>query len=133
MNNRDRFQLHTPRRAAVRAFTLIEILIVIALTAVLFALLLIPLISALRYTKQAQIVTAAQDAARITKERIARELGSAVYVFDGTSHPFQLTNGTAIAPGDDAYTNFLDLPLLSSAGVQQHARRQNHRKRRRQR
>ena len=56
----------------MRAFTLIEILIVVALTAVLFALLLVPLVSALRYTQQAQIVTAAQDAARITKERITR-------------------------------------------------------------
>ncbi len=122
MNNRDRFQLNMLRQAetrrdAARAFTLIEILIVIALTAVLFALLLIPLVSALRYTQQAQIVTAAQDAARIAKERIARELGSAVFVFDGTSHPFQLTSGTTVAPGDDAYTNFLDLPILSSTGT----------------
>jgi prepilin-type N-terminal cleavage/methylation domain-containing protein len=117
MNPFDRSQPNTPRRTAARAFTLIEILIVIALTAVLFALLLIPLVSALRYTQQAQIVTAAQDAARITKERITRELSSAVFVFDGTSHPFQLTTGTTVAPGDDAYTNFLDLPLLSSTGT----------------
>ena len=103
------------RQDAARAFTLIEILIVIALTAVLFALLLIPLVSALRYTQQAQIVTAAQDAARIAKERITRELGSAVFVFDGTSHPFQTSN--MIKPGDDAYTNFLDLPILSSTGT----------------
>jgi len=117
MNNRDCSKLNIlPRRAAAQAFTLIEILIVIALTAVLFALLLVPLISALRYTQQAQIVTAAQDAARITEERISRELGSAVFVFDGTSHPFQLTSGTTIAPGDDAYTNFLDLQILDKNG-----------------
>ena len=117
MNNFARLQLKTlPRRAFARAFTLIEILIVIALTAVLFALLIIPLVSALRYTKQAQIVTAAQDAARITKERITRELGSAIFVFDGTSHPFQLSSGTTVAPGDDKYTNFLDLQILNSMG-----------------
>jgi len=118
MNNRDCSKPNSlPRRAAARAFTLIEILIVIALTAVLFALLLVPLVSALRYTQQAQLVTAAQDAARSTEERISRELGSAVFVFDGTSHPFQLTNGTMIAPGDDGYTNFLDLQILNSAGT----------------
>ena len=118
MNNRDRTQSNTlPRRSAAQAFTLIEILIVIALTAVLFALLLVPLVSALRYTQQAQIVTAAQDAARSTEERISRELSSAFFVFDGTSHPFQLTSGTTIAPGDDAYTNFLDLQILSSTGA----------------
>ena len=112
--NIDRRQLNaTPRRTATRAFTLIEILIVIALTAVLFALLLIPLISALRYTQQAQIVTAAQDAARITKERITRELSSAVFVFDGTSHPFVLASGTP-QPGDDQFTNFLDLQIPSN-------------------
>ncbi|MGI4787485.1 MAG: PulJ/GspJ family protein [Janthinobacterium lividum] len=116
MNNTVRQQLKTQtRRTAARAFTLVEILIVIALTAVLFALLLIPLVSALRYTQQAQIVTAAQDAARITKERITRELGSAIFVFDGTSHPFQTAN--KINPGDDKYTNFLDLQILDSTGA----------------
>ncbi len=114
MNNNDRKPLKTHRRAAARAFTLIELLIVIALTAVLLTLLIVPLISALRYTQQAQIVTAAQDAARITKERITRELGSAVFVFDGTSHPFQTSN--SVTAGDDKYTNFLDLQILSSTG-----------------
>ncbi len=106
MNNNDCRQL---QRTLRRAFTLIELLIVIALTAVLLTLLIVPLISALRYTQQAQIVTAAQDAARITRERITRELSSAVFVFDGTSHPFQTAN--KIQPGDDAYTNFLDLEI----------------------
>ena len=109
MNNTDHTQLKTPRQSAVRAFTLIELLIVIALTAILLTLLIVPLISALRYTQQAQIVTAAQDAARVTKERITRELGGAVFVFDGTSHPFQTSN--TIAAGDDKYTNFLDLEI----------------------
>ena len=99
-----------PRASARRAFTLIELLIVIALTAVLFALLLVPLVSAIRYTQQAQIVTAAQDAARTTRERLTRELGTALFVFDGTSHPFVTTNAQA-QPGDDRYTNFLDLEI----------------------
>ncbi len=116
MNNRDRSQSNIPPcRTAAQAFTLIEILIVIALTAVLFALLLVPLVSALRYTQQAQLVTAAQDAARSTEERISRELSSAVFVFDGTSHPFQ--TASPIAAGDDRYTNFLDLQILSSTGT----------------
>ena len=111
MNNTDCKQLN-PRRA----FTLIEILVVIALTAVLFALLIIPLVSALNYTRQAQLVTAAQDAARSTRERITRELSSAVFVFDGTSHPFQVPAGTTPNPGDDRYTNFLDLQMLNKTG-----------------
>ncbi len=93
-----------------RAFTLIEILIVIALSAVLFALLLIPLFSALNYTHQAQSLTAMQDAVRVTREEITRELSSALYVFDNTSHPF--TTANAVVAGDDRYTNFLDLQIL---------------------
>ena len=107
MNTTVRLQPRTPRRLA---FTLIELIIVIALTAVLFTLLLVPLVSAIRYTQQAQIVTAAQDAARTTRERLTRELGSALFVFDGTSHPFVTANMQA-NPGDDRYTNFLDLEI----------------------
>ena len=101
--------------SARRGFTLIELIVVIAVTTVLFSLLIIPLIAALRFNQQAQSVTASQDAARITRERLTRELGSAVFVFDGTSHPFQ---AATIAPGDDRYTNFLDLeiPGLNGAG-----------------
>ena len=106
MNQLVRLQSGAARR---RAFTLIELLIVIGLTAVLFALLLVPLVSAIRYTQQAQIVTAAQDAVRTTRERLTRELGSALFVFDGTSHPFLTTN--QVQPGDDRYTNFLDLEI----------------------
>lgn len=115
MNKTVRPQLRASMR---RAFTLIELLIVIALTAVLFTLLLIPLIGAIRYTQQAQIITAAQDAARTTRERLTRELGTALFVFDGTSHPFIVTGASTYpdgtprpGPADDRYTNFLDLEI----------------------
>ncbi len=106
--------------AARRAFTLVELIIVIAITAVLFSLLIIPLISALRLNQQAQSVTASQNAARITSERLTRELGSAVFVFDGTSHPFTVPGGTVVAPGDDRYTNFLDLEIPGINGTGQY-------------
>ena len=104
-----------------RAFTLIELLVVIAVTAVLFSLLIIPLISALRFNQQVQSVTASQDASRVTREGLTRELGSAVFVFDGTSHPFTIPAGTTISPGDDRYTNFLDLDIPGINGTGQYA------------
>ena len=103
------------RSASVRcAFTLIEILIVLALTTLLFALLLVPLVSAIKYTRQVQSLTAAQDAVRITRERLTRELGSAVFVFDNTGHRFLVPAGTPLAAGDDLFTNFLDLDIPTS-------------------
>ncbi len=105
---------------AQRAFTLIELLVVIAVTAVLFSLLIIPLISALRFNQQAQSVTASQDASRVTREGLTRELGSAVFVFDGTSHPFTIPAGTVVSPGDDRYTNFLDLQIPGINGTGQY-------------
>ena len=100
---------------AIFAFTLVEILVVIGITAVLFFLLLGPLINSFRLTQRAQMLTAAQDAGRRTLEILTRELGSAAYVFDNTSHPFsgQLTNAqiaTASVQYDE-FTNFLDIDV----------------------
>ncbi len=112
------------RGADRRAFTLVELLVVIAITVVLFTLLLRPLVESLRLTQSAQIQAAAQDSARTTLERISRELGSAVYVYDGTSHPFPSSGNTAPAGAQtDHFTNFLDLEVLDSQGnpVVEHA------------
>ncbi len=92
-----------------QGFTLIELLVVIAITAVLFFLLVRPLIESLRLTQRAQLQAAAQDSARKTLEIISRELASAVYVFDNASHPFTAT-GTPKA-SDALFTNFLDLDI----------------------
>lgn len=92
-----------------QGFTLIELLVVIAITAVLFFLLVRPLIESLRLTQRAQLQAAAQDSARKTLEIISRELASAVYVFDNASHPFTAT-GTPRA-SDVLFTNFLDLDI----------------------
>lgn len=100
-----------PLRRLRQGFTLIELLVVIAITAVLFFLLIRPLIESLRLTQRAQLQAAAQDSARKTLEIISRELAGAVYVFDNTSHPFTLPAGQAPRASDVLFTNFLDLDV----------------------
>mgnify|MGYP001552493447 CR=1 FL=1 len=66
-----------------RAFTLIELLTVMAMTAILLGLIIIPLVQSFNLTRAAQAFSDAQDKARILTERIAKELGNAYTVRSG--------------------------------------------------
>jgi len=100
------------RSARSEAFTLIEILVVIAISVVLFGILIRPLIDSLRYSQDAQRQAAAQDSTRKVMEMLSREVASAAYVSDGTGTMFNGTTPSA-TPGipNDQYTNFLDLDI----------------------
>ena len=74
----------SPARAA---FTLIELLIVIALTGLLLGLMFGPIIQGFKLTNKARALTQAQDATRFGTETINRELSQAAYVFDNTNTP----------------------------------------------
>ena len=102
-------------------FTLVEMLVVIAITAILFTLLLRPLVTTLRLTQRAQLLSAAQSSANTTLERISRELGSAVYVFDNNSHPFSgvAAPAASVTQRLDRFTNFLDLEITKNDGTYQ--------------
>lgn len=60
-----------------RAFTLIELLTVIAITGVLMTLIIIPVVQSFNLTRSAQGFSEAQDRARILIDRISREIGNA--------------------------------------------------------
>jgi prepilin-type N-terminal cleavage/methylation domain-containing protein len=93
-----------------RGFTLVELLVVIAITAVLFTLLLDPLVNSFKLTQRAQMLAGAQDQARITMENLTRELGSATYVFTNTTLPIGGTHPTTTPTIPDLhFTNFLIL------------------------
>lgn len=97
---------------------MVEVLIVIAITVILFGLLIRPLVDTLRYTKDAQLEAAAQDSARQTMEILSREIGSAAYVSDNATYAFQATNGNleySSTPGVQTaqYSNFLNIPVPS--------------------
>jgi prepilin-type N-terminal cleavage/methylation domain-containing protein len=78
------------RSRDARAFTLVELLIVIALSGLLLSLLFLPIIQGFRLTNRAKALVAAQSATRFGMESLQRELGEAAYVFDNAGTPITL-------------------------------------------
>src|SRR5690349_4443530 len=91
------------------AFTMVEVLVVIAITITLMGWLVRPPIDTLRYTKDAQLAAAAQDSARKTLEIVSREVGSAAYVFDNSSYAFDGTSVSASGAPAEQFSNFLNI------------------------
>ncbi|MDO8588161.1 MAG: prepilin-type N-terminal cleavage/methylation domain-containing protein [Armatimonadota bacterium] len=85
-------------------FTLIEILVVVAITILLFGLLFTPMIAALNLTRQGRVKIEAQDAARLNLERVSRELSGAMFVYDNSA-PIDV-----VPPGATAMTATVALP-----------------------
>ena len=73
-----------------KAFTLIELLTVMAITAVLLTLIVLPIFQSFNLTRAAQAFADAQDKGRTLTDRIARETGEAVSVRDAASTVIQL-------------------------------------------
>ena len=109
-------ELQTARGRARAGFTMVELLVVIGISVLLFGLLLKPLVDSLSLTQQAQATAAAQDSARKTMEIMTRELGSAAYIYDNASYPVAGTTANATATASnpypfDRFTNFLNLEV----------------------
>jgi prepilin-type N-terminal cleavage/methylation domain-containing protein len=71
-------------------FTLVELLTVIAISAILMGLVMIPVVQSFKLTRRAEAMVDAQDSARHAMETISRELGEAVFVYDNTSYNVQI-------------------------------------------
>ncbi len=67
-----------------RGFTMMELLVVMAVSAILMTLVLGPVVQTFQLTRQAQAMVDAQDAARMGLLSISRELGQAMSVQDNT-------------------------------------------------
>jgi prepilin-type N-terminal cleavage/methylation domain-containing protein len=78
------------------AFTLIELLTVIAITAVLLTIIVVPVIQSFNLTRQAQAFADAQDRARVLAERISREVGNSVGVRDLSNYVTANINGQLV-------------------------------------
>jgi len=66
------------------AFTLVELLVVMAITAIMLGLLLGPMLQSFNFTRRVQRVTQAQEMARNLMETISREIADAAFVFDNS-------------------------------------------------
>lgn len=70
-----------------KGFTLLEMMIVVALTVIILGLVFGPLMQTFGLTRRAQIMIRAQDNARLALNQISRDLGDAMYVYDNTRDP----------------------------------------------
>ena len=74
-------------RANNKGFTLVEILVVLALTLIVMGLIFGPLIQTFKITRQAETIIRAQDNARMGLSQITSDLSNAMYVYDNTRDP----------------------------------------------
>jgi len=107
----------SPRRGSRRGFTLVELLVAMAVSAILLFLVLGPVVKSLQMTRQAQAMVDAQDAARITLLTISRELGQAMFVYDNAQVPYAIDTSTVDAPpnASDIQTPIM-LPVAVAGG-----------------
>src|SRR5438132_6956127 len=78
------------RSNAERGFTLVELLVVMAITTILLGLIFGPMVQSFNLTNRARVQVLAQDTARAAMETIQRDISNGVFVFDNTNQPINL-------------------------------------------
>ena len=86
-----------------RAFTLVEILVVLAITAILITLIGIPLMQGLNLTRSAQSFAEAQDISREVASRLNRELSTAAAVLDNSMPEAAIEIEVPLRGGGEGY------------------------------
>lgn len=105
-------------RRREQGFTLVELLVVMAITVILLGLIFGPMVQGFNLTNRARVQVLAQDTARRTMEDLQRELSSAVFVFDNSNQPLNIwvydrDNNPAVIP-----TPFVMVDLVPPAREQ---------------
>lgn len=90
-------QARDPRR---RGFTLVEMLVVMAITVILLGLVFGPMVQGFNLTNRARVQVLAQDSARQVMEQLERDIADGAFIFDnsGQDMNFWVPDPTA-APG----------------------------------
>lgn len=94
-----------------RAFTLIELLTVLAVSAILLTIIVVPLFQGFNLTRAAQSFAEAQDRARNLIEKISREVSTAAAVRDNSGDAGVLLAPVPSGPGTAAATVNARLPF----------------------
>ncbi len=87
-------------------FTLIEVMVALAIMVILFALLFAPMIAGLEWVSSGRANVGMQDACRYAMEQIRRELGEAVYVHPAPGYSFSGADNTAGTYDDIRVINY---------------------------
>ncbi|MCC6727820.1 MAG: type II secretion system protein [Chthonomonadales bacterium] len=74
-------------RARRGAFTLVELLVVMAISVILLGLIFGPMVESFNLTNRARVQVLAQDVSRQIMEQLQREIADGVFVFDNASLP----------------------------------------------
>ncbi len=102
-----------------KGFTLVELLVVMAISVILMGLILYPVYQSFVITRQAQAMVESQDAARTALHMISRELGQAMVVFDNAQAPLT-PFGDDLPPDVDtsAVATPIMLPVRQPSGTE---------------
>lgn len=79
------------RLGARQGFTLVEVLVVLAILVILFGLLFAPMMAGMDMATRGQVQSRLQDVARRAAEEMRRELTNAIYVYPPPSYPVGTT------------------------------------------
>lgn len=102
------------RRLRKRAFTLIELLTVMAISAILLGLIMLPLFQSFGLTRMADAFSNAQDRARVLTQQIAREVGNASLVRGSEGAVLTTLNGNEATLNPS--TLIIRVPAASASG-----------------
>lgn len=87
------------RKNIKRAFTLIELLTVIAITAILLTIIVLPIFQSFNLTRAAQAFSDAQDKARVLIEKIQREINNGAAIRDNSGLSGSMAIRVPVSPG----------------------------------
>lgn len=101
-----------------RGFTLLELLVVMAISVILMGLVLMPVVQSFQITRRAQAMVDSQDAARMALLTISREMGQAMYVYDNASYSASIDTSNVPGNPTDPQTPIM-LPVAQPDGTTQ--------------